>query len=168
MGCLLENLDVGRYNQVQPKKFPGSWEVVPLPNIIIIRVIEDSTQSQKHLFLKMENKPPGRKTPSSNIYLANIYWVLHLNVLYIISFNPHNPLRWMPLIFYTINKNAEAQKNSVTCCTCIYLSPKSHLILSHSLFSKATIDSFALGGFRSFWISEETSPACNFIIFMFP
>lgn len=30
MGCLLENLDVGRYNQVQPKKFPGSWEVAPL------------------------------------------------------------------------------------------------------------------------------------------
>ena len=70
MGCLLENLDVGRYNQVQPKSSQevGRWHH---SNIIIIRVIEDSTQ--RHLFLKMENKPPGRKTPSSNIYLANIY-----------------------------------------------------------------------------------------------
>ena len=51
-----------------PRKLGGGATL-----IIIIRVIEDSTQRQKHLFLEMENKPPGRKTPSFNIYLANIY-----------------------------------------------------------------------------------------------
>lgn len=71
-GCLLEKfaktLNVGRYNQVQPKKSPVSLEW-HLSNNNEYQVIEDSIQRYKHsLFLEMEIKPPGSKIPSSNIY----------------------------------------------------------------------------------------------------
>ena len=37
-----------------------------------MKAIEDSVQRHKYLFLEMEDKAPGDKTPTPNIHLANI------------------------------------------------------------------------------------------------